>query len=472
MQDERTASGETSRSPYRSGHRAVLGVVAVALLLGSAEAQALEWTSSADFPRPNLQAATLSLQGRLYVCGGSFTFVTGDEYSTTWMADIHGDGSLGPWWTAGDLNVARTLATGEVYGDTAYVCLGLSAIGARRSVEYATPGPDGSMNWVRQNNVFNPRYGHCSWVYRGRLYVAGGWGVRGVESAPILPDRSLGPRRPETILPQWRYTANAVVIDDYVYLIGGYKTSPNVLFTSILRSRIGTDGVLGAWEDAGELPVTVTFGRGFAFEDRAVILGDGEIWLGERGAPSGEPTLELWSDLGPGPPLLGARFSAALAGSFLYVIAGYDVLRTDLTEMYPPPLVYCTAKTSSAGCLPSVWFAGSPALSGSDDFHVLADYVLEGQPGVLLWGRAPNNAPFLGGTLCVGGSVARTAPQLPGGAGPCGGVFSTHLSGAYLTSQGLGAGDSVYAQYWSRDPGFVPPGDVGLTDAIRFTIQP
>ena len=36
----------------------------------------------------------------------------------------------------------------------------------------------------------------------------------------------------------------------------------------------------------------------------------------------------------------------------------------------------------------------------------------------------------------------------------------------------LTAGTEVWAQYYSRDPGFVPPNNVNFTPAIDFVIQP
>ena len=37
---------------------------------------------------------------------------------------------------------------------------------------------------------------------------------------------------------------------------------------------------------------------------------------------------------------------------------------------------------------------------------------------------------------------------------------------------GLVPGVTVYAQFWTTDDGFAPPGNYGLTDAIDLTIQP
>jgi len=54
----------------------------------------------------------------------------------------------------------------------------------------------------------------------------------------------------------------------------------------------------------------------------------------------------------------------------------------------------------------------------------------------------------------------------------CSGAYSFHFSRSYMLAVALQAGDTLYAQYWSRDPGFAPPDDVGLTDAIQFTIAP
>jgi hypothetical protein len=51
-------------------------------------------------------------------------------------------------------------------------------------------------------------------------------------------------------------------------------------------------------------------------------------------------------------------------------------------------------------------------------------------------------------------------------------MYSFHFSQAYMAAHSLGAGTTVYCQYWSRDPFFPPPTNIGLTNGIQFTIGP
>jgi len=142
---------------------------------------------------------------------------------------------------------------------------------------------------------------------------------------------------------------------------------------------------------------------------------------------------------------------------------------------YQPPAVYCTAKPNSQGCTPVIGFAGKPTLTGADDFHVGATQILNNKLGLLFHGTASASAPFAGGTLCVQPPLVRTPLQSSGGNPPpndCSGGYDFHASQAWMASQGLSAGDTVYAQYWQRDPGFAPPNHVGLTAGAVFEIRP
>ena len=140
-----------------------------------------------------------------------------------------------------------------------------------------------------------------------------------------------------------------------------------------------------------------------------------------------------------------------------------------------PPGAYCTAKTSSEGCVPSISSTGTPDLSGPDDFFVIATDVPQMRFGLMVWSGVHDESPFGGGTFCVGAPSIRTPIQLSGGAAgapACAGSFSFHFSQAYMASFLLGALDTVHAQYWFRDPGYAAPDNIGLSEGLFFRICP
>ena len=139
----------------------------------------------------------------------------------------------------------------------------------------------------------------------------------------------------------------------------------------------------------------------------------------------------------------------------------------------PPPQVYCTAKVNSLGCLPAIGFSGTLARSGPDDFVIGASDVRSFRSGLLFWGRAPLAVPFQGGLRCVAMPIARTPLQDSGGTpgvDDCSGTFAFAMTNAYLSEKGLGIGDDLYAQYWSRDAQSAPY-LTSLTDALHAWID-
>lgn len=140
-------------------------------------------------------------------------------------------------------------------------------------------------------------------------------------------------------------------------------------------------------------------------------------------------------------------------------------------------LVYCAAKLNSAGCAPRIDGIGQPRLSGTAPYWVVADRVINQKNGLLFYGWNGNNVPFQGGTLCVAPPTTRTTLQNSGGlsgANDCTGTFQFDMN-AWARSGAdaqLVPGTDVHCQYWYRDPGLVGPNKTGLSDALRFTLQP
>lgn len=136
---------------------------------------------------------------------------------------------------------------------------------------------------------------------------------------------------------------------------------------------------------------------------------------------------------------------------------------------------YCTAKVNSLGCVPTIASSGSASAGAPDNFVVRALDVFNNKPGILIWSSAPAATPFGGGTLCLQSPIHRLGGMTSGGSASgsdCTGVFSQPVSDAYLSSNGLTAGMTVYFQIWSRDPGYAPPDNIGLSDALRVLICP
>ena len=145
----------------------------------------------------------------------------------------------------------------------------------------------------------------------------------------------------------------------------------------------------------------------------------------------------------------------------------------------PEPEVYCDTSDNSLGCVPSITYTGTPSATAGNGFILRAVEVLNNQFGILFYGINGEAAiPFGFGTVCVAPPHIRTAVQNSQGSPPptldCSGIFVLDFneyiaSGADAT---LVPGQKVWAQFWSRDPGFAPPNGTSLTNAIAFTIGP
>ena len=166
------------------------------------------------------------------------------------------------------------------------------------------------------------------------------------------------------------------------------------------------------------------------------------------------------------PPTHIETLGAGIHGAFL--------LRAKSAEVES----YCTAKTNSLGCVPHMGFSGIPSASSGSGFILSASNVLNQKTGLLFYGTSGKaSLPFFGGTLCVNPPLTRTTVQGSGGSSTgddCTGQYGMDFNVwiAAGADAALVAGAVVNAQYWQRDPGFSPPNNVGITDAVQFSIQP
>ncbi|MBI5434591.1 MAG: lamin tail domain-containing protein [Planctomycetes bacterium] len=138
--------------------------------------------------------------------------------------------------------------------------------------------------------------------------------------------------------------------------------------------------------------------------------------------------------------------------------------------------VYCTSKVNSVSCTPTIGYTGTPSASAGSGFSVTVTNVINNKNGLLFYSTVgPNGLAFQGGHLCTKPPIKRTNVQNSAGNPPpndCSGVYSldfnTHIAGG--TDPNLVQGAKVWAQWWARDPGFSPPNNTSLSDALEFTI--
>jgi hypothetical protein len=164
----------------------------------------------------------------------------------------------------------------------------------------------------------------------------------------------------------------------------------------------------------------------------------------------------------------------------LIVGANEDSVYTGSARVFltgcPAPVVYCVAKGNSLGCVPAIAHSGAPSVSIGNNFVVSASNVRNKKPGILIWSLAAATIPFGGGTLCIAPPITRTPGHDSGGAplpaSDCSGGYAFAFDHAYMAAKGLIAGTTARAQFWSRDPGYPAPNNIGLTDAVSFVVCP
>lgn len=185
-----------------------------------------------------------------------------------------------------------------------------------------------------------------------------------------------------------------------------------------------------------------------------------------------------WEIAGAGVSRIALSTPTALGGHF-----ELDDLQVRFT-CDGAPEIYCTAKTNSLGCRPTIAAAGQPSASATSGWKVSAAPVRNQQIGVLLYGLNGRAAvPFQGGWLCLAAPIHRAIPVSSGGSSPpvqdCSGVYVLDLN-AYATGA-LGGhprpelsqpGTVVDVQWWGRDSGFAPPFNTALSNALEYTVCP
>jgi hypothetical protein len=150
--------------------------------------------------------------------------------------------------------------------------------------------------------------------------------------------------------------------------------------------------------------------------------------------------------------------------------------RTYVYEFSGTAVNYCTPGVSASGCGATLSSTGFPSATQPSGFSVSASAVSGGRDGLFFFGANGRQAhPWGNGTSfqCVAPPVKRGGLLNGVGViGTCTGYFSQDLNARWQAkpNQNPGAGATVQAQLWYRDPWSSSNQTTSLSDAIEFCV--
>jgi len=135
---------------------------------------------------------------------------------------------------------------------------------------------------------------------------------------------------------------------------------------------------------------------------------------------------------------------------------------------------YCTAQTSSQGCVSAITSSGSPSATSGSGFILNAANLAPGQVGRFIYSTQIGYSFTTlanGGTICMSDPTRNTPLSSTGGAAACSGVLSFDFNAWVATGNdpALAIGAIVRGQFWSRDVGNPSR---NITDAVSFVVFP
>lgn len=223
------------------------------------------WANTATMPTARAWAAGAAWNNFAYVAGGSNAAFVGT--SSVMYANINTTtGVLGSWTETQAMPsalVEHTLGVGSGY---IYVIGGANNPAGQSgttTTSYASLASNGTIaSWNNTTALPIPLFGHASVLYKGYLYVSGGTSsttaghvTSSVLFSKVSSDGTLGTWSYTTALPSVILHHKMVAYNDSIYVIGGeINIGASAATTTVLKASIASDGSLGSWISQQPLP--------------------------------------------------------------------------------------------------------------------------------------------------------------------------------------------------------------------------
>ncbi|MCF6281788.1 MAG: hypothetical protein L3J28_06170 [Candidatus Polarisedimenticolaceae bacterium] len=226
--------------------------------------------------------SAISHNGNLYAVGGARGPNGSELLNSVERAEIKADGTLGDWvLEKGTLNNPRRCAKLTVIGDYIYAFGGYGGI-LLDTLERAQINPDGSLGeWlVITDRMTVARYVHGvervgDGVYNiGGHSKEGGGGIVDVEWGRVDAEGFFSPWRSITPLQTGRFSLATAQHGEFLYAIGGLNGAAHL--DSIERAHIDGAGDLSAWEYTTPAPAKMSGANALVINESIYLIGGNE----------------------------------------------------------------------------------------------------------------------------------------------------------------------------------------------------
>ncbi len=268
-------------------------------------------------------------KNRVYLLGG---FVGAAFTANIHSAVINADGTLGNFGTSSSLPGVLALSEVIVTKNRVYMLGGSDGTTTLATVYTAPINVDGTFGaWTTDTSIPVALKNAHAVVTKDRVYLFGGnngtTAVSTIYTAPVNLDGTIGAWTASGNIQTAVEFGQAVVIRNYVYLIGGLN-SVGTPITTVQRAPINTDGTLGTWAELVSLPVPLAMSQSFVSHNRIYMFSgktNGSTWVsdvyGAEVLPNGD--LGTWSVVGSTTTNLSESHVIAVRNK-LYVLGGYS----------------------------------------------------------------------------------------------------------------------------------------------------
>lgn len=328
------------------------------------------WTAATALPYAVLYHKAVVTKNRVYLIGGGNS---SSRFSAVYTAPISADGTLGAWTAATSLPGEFAYFTAFVAKNKLYVLAGgTNAISSTTTVYFANINADGTLGaWTVGTPLPQPNSYAEAIVIRNKVYLIGGHTESALSEtvyvANINSDGTLGAWTLHSTLPGSLYGFVLAVVKNKVYAIGGgaYQTFSDIVYVA----DISADGTLGAWVAAGNIPVPLAVGCVYVSKHYIYLIGGAygtNLYTRNtyKAKINADGTLGAWSYMGTLPYVLG--YSTLIAvNNKLHILGGYINNAVNATIM--------TASIDGGSNDYSSYYDGTITVTDSNKFK-LPDY--------------------------------------------------------------------------------------------------